>query len=242
MAAPALEPHPDTAAFSRVLTVVAHPDDIEYGMAGTMARWVREGKTITYLLVTRGEAGNDDPTLTAAEADALREREQRAAAAVVGVTDVRFLDWPDDAVYYGPALRRDIARVIRQVRPEVVVTGQGTLFWGSGQVNHADHRATAEATIDAILDASLRHAFPELLAEGLEPWRGVKRLYLCGDPNADVAVDVAPTLDLAIRALQAHASYVQGMDCERYLREQTAQNGALWGLAHAEVYRVVRYE
>ncbi len=240
MAAP-LEPLPDTAEFSRVLVVVAHPDDIEWGMAGTVARWVEEGKTVSYLLVTRGEAGSEDRSLTAAEAGALREAEERAAAAVVGVTDVRFLDWPDDAVVYGLDLRRDLAREIRRLRPEVVVTSQYGLFWGSGNVNHADHRATTLATIDAILDASLLHAFPELRAEGLEPWRGVKRLYLGADPDADLAVDVAPTLDKAIASLQAHASYVQDMDCDAYLREATARNGALWGLAHAEVFRVVRY-
>jgi LmbE family N-acetylglucosaminyl deacetylase len=238
------QPHPDTAAFSRVLVIVAHPDDIEWGMAGTVARWVDEGKQVTYLLVTRGEAGAEDRGLSLAEAAALREREQRAAAAAVGVHDVRFLDWADDAVYYGPELRRALARVIRQVRPEIVMTHQFTHFWGGGHVNHADHRAVGEATMDAILDASLHHAFPELRAEGLEPWRGVKRLYLCGDPQADEAVDVSATLDRAITALQQHATYMAGLglDAARLLREQTAQNGALWGLAHAEVYRVVRYD
>ncbi|HEY7068259.1 MAG TPA: PIG-L deacetylase family protein [Chloroflexota bacterium] len=236
-----MDPHADTADFARVLIIVAHPDDVEYGMAGTIARWVEEGKTVSYVLVTRGEAGNEDPALTAEQAGALREREQRAAGAAVGVTDLRFLGWPDDAVYYGPELRRALAREIRRARPEVIVTDQGTLFWGGRVVNHADHRATAASTIDAVLDASLRHAFPELLAEGFEPWRGVKRLYLCGDPDADVAVDVAPTLDKAIAALQAHASYVGSMDVAAFLREQTAANGALWGLAHAEMFRVIRY-
>jgi LmbE family N-acetylglucosaminyl deacetylase len=236
-----MEPHADTADFSRLLVIVAHPDDVEYGMAGTVARWVAEGKTVSYVLVTRGEAGSEDPSLTAEQAGAVREREQRAAGAAVGVSDLRFLGWADDAVYYGPELRRALAREIRRARPEVVATDQGNRFWGGGFVNHADHRATTEATIDAILDASLRHAFPELLAEGFEPWRGVKRLYLAGDPEADVAVDVTATIDRAIAALQAHASYVGDMDCDAFLRQQTAQNGALWGLAHAELFRVVRY-
>ena len=242
MAIPPLEPHADTAPFARVLVVVAHPDDIEYGMAGTVARWVAEGKAVSYLLVTRGEAGSEDAALSAAEAGAQREAEQRAAAAAVGVEDVRFLDWADDAVYYGPDLRRALAREIRRAHPEVVATLQPGLYWGGGAVNHADHRATTEATIDAILDASLRHAFPELRAEGLEPWRGVRRLYLCGDPQSDVAVDVSATLDRAIAALRAHASYVGDLDCDRFLRERTAENGAIWGLAHAEVFRVVRYD
>jgi LmbE family N-acetylglucosaminyl deacetylase len=236
-----MEPHADTAAFTRALVIAAHPDDIEWGMAGTVARWVAESKTVSYVLVTRGEAGNDDPALSDEAAGLQREREQRAAAAAVGVQDVRFLDWPDDAVYYGPELRRALAREIRRVRPEIVLTGQGTQFWGSGHVNHADHRATTEATIDAILDASLLRAFPELRAEGFEPWRGVRRLYLGADPQADVAVDVTATMDQAIAALRAHASYIGDMDVEGYLRGQTAQNGALWGLAHAEVYRVIRY-
>jgi LmbE family N-acetylglucosaminyl deacetylase len=237
----ALEPHADTAEFSRVLVIVAHPDDIEWGMAGTVARWVAEGKTVSYVLVTRGEAGTEDPHATADAAGALRETEQRAAAAVVGVTDVTFLDWADDTVYYGPDLRRALAREIRRLRPEVVVTAQPGLYWGGGNVNHADHRATSLATIDAILDASLRLAFPDLLLDGFEPWRGVRRLYLAGDPEADVAVDVSATIDKAVAALQAHASYVANMNPDRYLREQTAQNGALWGLAHAEVFKVIRY-
>jgi LmbE family N-acetylglucosaminyl deacetylase len=236
-----VEPHADTADYTRVLEIVAHPDDVEYGMAGTVARWVAEGKTVSYVLVTRGEAGNEDPALTAEQAGVVREREQRAAGAAVGVSDLRFLGWADDAVYYGPELRRALAREIRRARPEVVATDQGTLYWGGRVVNHADHRATTEATIDAILDASLRHAFPELLAEGFKPWRGVRRLYLAGDPEADVAVDVAATLAQAIAALQAHASYVGAMDCAAYLRQQTAENGALWGLAHAELFRVIRY-
>jgi LmbE family N-acetylglucosaminyl deacetylase len=157
------------------------------------------------------------------------------------VADVRFLDWADDTVVYGLELRRAIAREIRRLRPEVVVTYQPGLYWGSGNLNHADHRSTTLATMDAILDASLLHGFPELRAEGFEPWRGVRRLYLGSDSEADLAVDVAPTIDLAIKSLQAHSSYVQEMDCDRYLREQTASNGALWGLAHAEVYRVIRY-
>jgi LmbE family N-acetylglucosaminyl deacetylase len=242
MDAGSLEPHPDTAAYSRVLTIVAHPDDIEWGMAGTMARWTAEGKAVTYLLVTRGEAGSEDPALSAAEAGALREGEQRAAAAAVGVTDVRFLGWPDDAVYYGMELRRALAREIRRVRPEVVATDQPELFWPSGNVNHADHRAPSRATIDAILDASVRHAFPELRAEGLEPWRGVRRLYLSGDPAPNVAVDVAPLLERAIAALRAHASYIGTMDCDAFIRTRTAAAGARWGLAHAEAFRVLRYE
>src|SRR5919199_1217963 len=134
-----MEPHADTAEFSRVLVIVAHPDDVEYGMAGTVARWVEDGKTVSYVLVTRGEAGNEDPALTAEQAAALREREQRAAAAAVGVTDVRFLGWADDAVYYGPELRRALAREIRRARPEVIATYQFGLYWGGGAVNHADH-------------------------------------------------------------------------------------------------------
>ena len=233
-----------TAAYSRVLVIVAHPDDIEWGMAGTVARWTDDGKQVVYVLATRGEAGSEDPDLSAEEAGARREQEQRAAAAVVGVTDVRFLGWADDAVYYGPELRRALAREIRRVQPEVVVTHQFTHFWGSGQPNHADHRAVGEAVLDAVLDASVRHAFPELRTEGLEPWRGVKRLYLNGDPQADVAVDVAPTIERAIQALEQHSSYMSGLDLEAgtILRDLTARNGELWGLAHAETYRVIRYD
>jgi LmbE family N-acetylglucosaminyl deacetylase len=160
------EPLPDD--WSRALAVVAHPDDLEYGATGAVARWTAEGRIVTYLLVTRGEAGID--TIPPAECAPLREAEQRAAAEIVGVDVVEFLDHADGTIEYGPALRCDIAHAIRRHRPELVITGNHRETWPGGNLNSPDHRAVGQATIDAVADAGNRWLFPE---PGLEPWSGV---------------------------------------------------------------------
>ncbi|MBI3978665.1 MAG: PIG-L family deacetylase [Chloroflexi bacterium] len=242
--APTLAPHPDTAGLSRVLAVVAHPDDVEWGAAGTVARWVLEGKDVAYLLASRGEAGLNDPQYTRADVARLREAEERAAAVAVGVKAVEFLEHPDGNIAYSLDLRRDIARAIRRHRPEVVLTQNPEITWGAGGgLNQADHRAVGLATIDAILDASIRLSFPELLAEGLEPWGGVKRVYVSGMAGADEIVDTTETIDLAVAALQAHAVYVAafpGFDPEKMLRERGAQIGREKGYTYGERFRVFR--
>ena len=154
--------------FQSVLCVVAHPDDIEYGTSAAVATWTTAGKTVTYFLLTRGEAGID--TMHPSEAAGVREQEERDGAEVVGVTEVDFGTHQDGVVEYGLALRRDIAREIRRRRPDVVVAGSYGDRFGNGMVNQADHRAVGLATLDAVADAGNRWIFPELLDEGLEPW------------------------------------------------------------------------
>ena len=166
-------PFPDD--WSRALAVVAHPDDLEYGAAGAVARWTAEGRTVTYLLVTRGEAGID--TIPPAECGPLREAEQRAAARIVGVDVVEFLDHADGTIEYGPALRRDIARAIRRHRPELLITGNHHPTWPGGNLNSPDHRAVGQAAIDAVADAGNRWLFPE---PGLDPWPGVRWVAVFG--------------------------------------------------------------
>lgn len=239
-----MEPHPDTREYSRVLAIVAHPDDIEYGFVGTIARWVREGKTVSYLLASRGEAGIDDPKLSIQDVAELREREQRAAAAAVGVTDVEFLDFRDGMITYGLPLRLALARAIRQKRPEVVVTHNFDTTWFGQIPNHADHRAVGLATMDAILDASLRFSFPELEAEGLAPWKGVKRLYVGAANDCNVSVDVTETMDAAVAALRAHAVYTQmfpDFDPDTFLRGAAAEAGSQIGVEYAERFKVFAY-
>jgi LmbE family N-acetylglucosaminyl deacetylase len=148
------EPFPDD--WSRALAVVAHPDDLEFGAAGAVARWTAEGRHVTYLLVTRGEAGID--TIPPAECGPLREAEQRAAARIVGVEVVEFLDHPDGTIEYGPALRRDIAHAIRRHRPDLVITGNHHAAWPGGNRNTPDHRAVGQAAIDAVADAQWPHS------------------------------------------------------------------------------------
>ena len=198
------EPVPDD--WSRALAVVAHPDDLEYGAAGAVARWTAEGRTVTYLLVTRGDAGID--TIAPAECGPLREAEQRAAARIVGVDVVEFLDHPDGTIEYGPALRRDIAHAIRRHRPELVVTGNHHDTWPGGGLNTPDHRHVGRAAIDAVADAGNRWLFPE---PGLAPWPGVRWVAVFGSPDAGHAVDIGATFDRSVASLRAHATYLDAL-------------------------------
>src|SRR5262249_8854919 len=158
--------------WDRALAVVAHPDDLEYGAASAIARWTSQGKQVHYLLVTRGEAGID--AMRPEEVGPLRESEERRSAAVVGLSGGEFRDYPDGVVRYGLPLRRDIARAVRRHRPEMVITLQYHHTWTGHVLNMADHRWVALAVLDAARDAGNRWIFPELLAEGLEPWSGVR--------------------------------------------------------------------
>jgi LmbE family N-acetylglucosaminyl deacetylase len=191
--------------FSRVLCVVAHPDDIEYGTAAAVDRWTRAGKVVTYFLLTRGEAGID--TIEPAKAGPLREQEERDGAALVGVTEVDFGDYHDGTIEYGVGLRRDIAREIRRRRPDVVVTGDYHDRFFGGMPNQADHRAVGLAVLDACADAGNRWIFPELLDEGLEPWAGVRWLCLGGSPSPTHYVDVTGHFEASVGSLEAHREY-----------------------------------
>jgi LmbE family N-acetylglucosaminyl deacetylase len=192
-------------AFSTVLCVAAHPDDIEYGTAAAVASWVRAGKTVTYFLLTRGEAGID--TIEPERAGPLREQEEREGAALVGVHEVDFGTHRDGALEYGLPLRRDIVREIRRRRPEVVVTGDYHDRFVAGMLNQADHRAVGQATADACADAGNRWIFPELAEEGLEPWGGVRLLCFAASPTPTHYVDVTGHFEDAVASLEAHREY-----------------------------------
>lgn len=191
--------------FATVLCIVAHPDDIEYGTAAAVDRWVKAGKTVTYFLLTRGEAGID--SMEPAQAAPAREQEERDGAALVGVSEVDFGDHVDGVVEYGPALRRDIAREIRRRRPEVVITSTYEERFGGGMVNQSDHRAVGLATLDAVADAGNRWIFPELVEEGHEPWAGARLLCFAGSPQASHYVDVSDHFEAAVASLEAHRAY-----------------------------------
>src|SRR6476620_5667203 len=205
---PALE-ELDESTFETVLCVVAHPDDLEYGTAAAVEKWVRAGKTVTYLLVTRGEAGID--TMPPAEAGPLREQEERTGAARVGVDVVEFLDgFTDGVVEYGLALRRAIAREMRIRRPDLVITTTYADRFPGGMVNQADHRAVGLAVVDARADAGNRWIFPELVDEGHEPWQ-VARLLVVADPEPTHFVDVSEHFDAAVASLSAHDAYLAAL-------------------------------
>jgi LmbE family N-acetylglucosaminyl deacetylase len=228
-------------AFDSVLCVVAHPDDIEYGTAAAVAAWTAAGKTVTYWLATRGEAGID--TMPPEESARVREQEERDGAALVGVSEVDFGTHHDGVVEYGVGLRRDIAREIRRRRPDVVVTGDYHDRFVAGMLNQADHRAVGLATVDAVADAGNRWIFPELVDEGLEPW-GVKRLCFAGSPAPTHFVDVTGHLDKAVASLEAHRAYNDALpdtfpEPAALVGMILSGGGQLAGVEHAVVLDVV---
>ncbi|MFI1393524.1 PIG-L deacetylase family protein [Streptomyces sp. NPDC020681] len=196
--------------WQRGMAVVAHPDDIEYGTAAAVARWTTQGKSITYLLATRGEAGIDG--MHPDQAGPLREEEERAGARAVGVDVVEFLDHRDGVVEYSLALRRDIVRAIRRHRPEVIVSGAFSVRMVGGMTNQSDHRVVGLAALDAARDAGNRWVFPELESEGLEPWGGVRLMCFAGAERPTHGVDVTgDPMERGIASLAAHAEYTKGL-------------------------------
>ncbi len=227
----------------RVLAVFAHPDDIDFGAAGSVARWVAEGIEVTYLLVTRGEAGGFDAT-PREEIPRIREAEQRAAAEAVGVTTVEFLDgYADGAVYPSHPLRRDIARAIRRHRPQRVLTNSPVPRWDFlGGPNHPDHTAVGQATCAAIYpDARNPYAHPEL--SELSPW-SVGEVWFSGGPGPDHVVDVTDTVKQKFAALRSHPSQLPDPDAmEQRLRrfmEINAQTAGLPAGRLAESFSIVK--
>ena len=210
MAVPLLPLLPLPQDWQRALVIVAHPDDAEWGTASAIAGWTSAGKQVAYLLATRGEAGID--TLSPERAGPIREAEQRAAAAEVGVHSVEFLDLRDGVLEYGPALRRELAVAIRRYRPELVVTINHHDYWGPGSPNSPDHRAVGRAAIDAATDAGNRWIWPP--AEGEPgPWR-VRWVAVSSSPLASHAVDISAHRDRGIASLAAHRSYLLALSDE----------------------------
>ncbi|MBC9717343.1 PIG-L family deacetylase [Streptomyces sp. TRM66268-LWL] len=212
-----LTPMPED--WQRALAVVAHPDDLEYGCAGAVAGWTDGGREVVYLLASRGEAGID--TLEPEKCAPLREQEQLASAAVVGVGTVEFLDHADGVIEYGTALRRDIAAAIRRHKPELVITLNHRESFGGRFLNSADHRAVGQAAIDAVADAGNRWIFPELVKEGLAPWNGVRWIAIAGSERATHAVDAGPGFERSVRSLLEHRAYIEALtdeDPEAYVR------------------------
>lgn len=240
---PSAEPLTDV---SRALAVHAHPDDVDFSAAGTVARWVAEGIEVAYLVVTRGDAGGFDDT-PRHEMPALREAEQRAAAAAVGVGQVEFLDgYSDGQLTPSLALRKEIVRAIRRFRPDRILTSSPLRRWDRmAGPSHPDHLAVGEATTCAVYpDARNAFALPDLLAEGLEPWV-VREVWYAGGPDPDHVVDVTDVLDRKLAALRAHATQVGHLDIEGFVRERLddiARRGGLPDGRLAEAFSVFRTE
>lgn len=239
---------PDTLqAFDAIppsaLVIVAHPDDAEFMCAGTVARWTRGGAQVTYLLVTNGNKGSSDPAMTGDELARIRRAEQQEAARICGARQVIFLDYDDGMVEPTLALRRDITREIRRVRPHAVICQDPTRFFGGrGYINHPDHRAVAEAALAAIYPAARdRLTFPELLAAGFQPHK-VTEVFLGFAEGADVIVDVSETIDQKVAALLAHGSQMGDWQPADTIRQWARETAADQSFACGEAYRYFKLE
>ena len=220
------------ALFPRALVVTAHPDDVDFGAGGTVASLVAGGTDVTYCVVTSGDAGGFDPAVPRSEIPRIRQEEQRAAAAVLGVADVRFLGYTDGELTVTHELRRDISRVIRQVRPELMIIQSPERNWARIPASHPDHLATGEASMDAIYpDARNQFAHASLfIDEQLEPW-AVPEVWVMGTPEPDFYVDVTDFFDQKINALLAHVSQTaHHEDLPGFIRGWLTANAAAAGL------------
>ncbi|HEX3591380.1 MAG TPA: PIG-L deacetylase family protein [Pseudonocardiaceae bacterium] len=234
---------PMPSDWSRALVVVAHPDDIEYGMSGAVAVWTEAGRSVTYVIVSSGEAGIAG--LSPDRAGPIREQEQRTSAQLVGVDVVDFLGYADGIIDEGKELRRDITRAIRRHRPELVLTINHRDYWDGHRWNTPDHRAVGRSVLDATADAGNEWLFRSLADEGLRPWNGVRWVGINGSPVPTHAVDVTGTLDRAIASLAAHATYVAALTDEdphsyatTFVTGVTAAAGR-FGSSHAVAFELI---
>ena len=234
----------DDSAVSRILVIAAHPDDVDFGSAGTIARWTDAGIDVVYCIVTDGDAGGTDPGISRPDMATLRRAEQTAAAKQVGVHDLRFLGYQDGQVEASLQLRKDLARVIRQVRPDRVCCPSPERNYTRTGASHPDHRAVGSAALDAVYpDARNQFAFPELLAtEELQPWT-VREVWIAGGLAPDHYVDVTETFPRKVAALRAHVSQTGHMDTlEEFLHGWLSRAAAQGGLPDgrlAEVFQVL---
>jgi LmbE family N-acetylglucosaminyl deacetylase len=222
--------------FASALVIFAHPDDAEFMCGGTVAAWAKEGTDVHYCVVTDGSAGSNEPGVTRERMIPIREREQRAAADVLGVRSVTFLGFVDGELEVNLETRRAVTRVVRRIRPEVIVAPDPSRLWSRrGYINHWDHKQAGTLALCAVMpDAPSRPQFPELLDEGLEPFE-IPNLWLAVE-EPDTYVDITKTIDLKLEALRAHVS--QGVeDAEPWVREWARDLGVRAGAEYAEGFR-----
>jgi LmbE family N-acetylglucosaminyl deacetylase len=218
----------------RAMVIVAHPDDAEFGCAGTVVKWAQAGHEVTYVLLTSGDKGSHDPDLRPGRLAGVREEEQRAAARDLGVTQVLFLRYPDGLLVNNLDLRRQLARLLREHKPHVVATIDP---WRHYQL-HPDHRAAGQAALDAVYAAREWYIFPEQLVGEAEPWR-VQKAYLFWTDNADYWEDITCCMEARLSALARHASQV-GLDVEKLterVRKSAREAGEAAGCAYAEAFK-----
>jgi LmbE family N-acetylglucosaminyl deacetylase len=225
------------------IVIVAHPDDAEFMVAGTVAKWARGGCEIVYLLATDGDKGSNDPNMRSADLASVRRGEQQDACGILGVKHLEFLHYEDGMLTPSLNLRRDIARVIRKYKPKAALCQDPSRFFsGRGYINHPDHRAAGEAALGAIFPAARdRLTFPELLAEGFQPHK-VTEIFVGMSDGDDVIVDISETLPLKIKALAAHKSQLGDWDPTEMVGQWAASAAEGLGFSHGETYRYFKLD
>lgn len=228
----------------RIVIIAAHHDDIEFGNAGSVAGWVRDGAEVSYVIITDGSAGSNEPDVVPSELAERRRVEQIQAAEAVGVRDVRFLGYQDGTLQPTIELRKTLTRILREIRPfRVVCQDPSTIFFGDSYINHPDHRAAGEAAVYATFPSSeTRPIFPELLAEGYEPHK-VSELFLTLTNHPTHYVDITDVIDQKITSLAAHESQIGPASSEpealKWIRQMDAESGQRAGVGYAELYKVM---
>lgn len=226
-----------------VLSIHAHPDDQEFTIGGTLAKWARAGAAVVTVCITSGDSGSNEQTpnvMTKWELAKIREQEQRDAGAILGVRETVFLRYPDGMLTPTLELRRDLTRLIRRYKPDTVVCSDPTTrFYGNSYMNHPDHRVAGDVACDAVFpSAGTRFIFTELLAEGLEPHE-VSRVFLHGSEKSDVRIDISETLQTKVDALKAHKSQLGDWDPRERMEEWARDEGKERGIPFAEAFRVM---
>ncbi len=222
------------------MVIVAHPDDIEFSCAGTVARWVQADSQVAYVLCTSGEVGIAEAGMTKGKAAEIREKEQLAAAEIVGVKDVTFIREPDGMLQPTLELRKKLVREIRRFKPEIVICGDPTIVWaGDTYINHPDHRAAATAALDATFPAAGQPNLFEELADEKITAHKPRKVYVTGWNGTDLFVNIEDTIDIKIEALRAHKSQMKDWDPEPRIKEWAAERAKGKEMAYAEGFRVV---
>lgn len=225
------------------MAVFAHPDDIEFSCAATLALWAKQGARISLVLLTSGDVGIARSDISRTQAAAIREAEASAAAKIIGAQEIIFLREPDGMLEATMRLRKRVVREIRRFQPEVLFAGDPMQLWsGDNYINHPDHRAAGLVAIDAVFPAAGQpHIFEDLALEGLKAHK-VRKVYIVNWTEAGVPVDVSDTIDIKVAALKAHKSQMGDWDVEKNIKEWAAERGKSFNLPHAEVFRVVTLE
>lgn len=224
----------------RAMLIFAHPDDIEFGVAGTAALWAKHGSEVVYVVITDGNVGSHEEGMTSVRIAEIRRMEQRAAAEAAGAKECLFLGYHDGLLQPTLELRKDLVRLLRRYKPNAVICGDPTVFFpGDTRINHPDHRAAATAAIDAVFPAcEMPLLYPDLEAEGLTPHK-VNYVYVSNPREANYFVDISETIDTKIEALRQHKSQLGDWDPDERLREWSGQVGSKVGFKHAEAFRRV---